>query len=264
MKAYNLIHDPTSAADAELAGWSGGFPPDLGGAWPRCTATGHPMNHGFTLRLPQDFRRQGPELVAISFFQAGGGEAESEDERVPALFEGEELTAADLAEPFLASLLHYRDHKHPRQWDFKDILDVDHAVIWHTAAEFAGPPAEVPVDLRPAGQEDDADSPWDPASPVERERHELYLVERLDDPNTGKAPDDADWIDPFRPHPVHGDLLERLYGPDHLGGTLFPEQHMPKGLTPYVLEFEQLGPLNFGGGRAQLDLQSQVFDWACG
>lgn len=39
---------------------------------------------------------------------------------------------------------------------------------------------------------------------------------------------------------------------------------MPKGLTEYVLEFDEPGPVNFGGGRAQLDLESRVFDWACG
>ena len=44
----------------------------------------------------------------------------------------------------------------------------------------------------------------------------------------------------------------------------FPLQALPEGLTPYYLEIEEISGMNFGGGNAQLDLESGVFDWACG
>ncbi|MFD0427219.1 hypothetical protein ACFQ60_00995 [Streptomyces zhihengii] len=52
-------------------------------------------------------------------------------------------------------------------------------------------------------------------------------------------------------------------GISHLGGTVMPCQTLPKGLTPYVFELEDgVGGVNFGGGNAQIDLESGVFDWA--
>lgn len=38
---------------------------------------------------------------------------------------------------------------------------------------------------------------------------------------------------------------------------------MPDCLTPYYLELEDFAGLNFGTGAAQLDLESDTFDWAC-
>lgn len=59
--------------------------------------------------------------------------------------------------------------------------------------------------------------------------------------------------------------VEPLFALSHLGGTAFPVQAMPAGLTPWYLEFEEISGLNFGGGgSAQIDLESNTFDWACG
>lgn len=42
-----------------------------------------------------------------------------------------------------------------------------------------------------------------------------------------------------------------------------PCQGMPEGLTPYVFELEDgVGGLDLGGGNAQIDLDSDVFDRA--
>ncbi|HHU68422.1 hypothetical protein, partial [Corynebacterium sp.] len=49
----------------------------------------------------------------------------------------------------------------------------------------------------------------------------------------------------------------------HFGGTAFPIQAVPEGLGPRYLEIEEFGPLNFGRGNAQIDLENDVFDWAC-
>lgn len=46
-------------------------------------------------------------------------------------------------------------------------------------------------------------------------------------------------------------------------GTVFAVQALPDGLTGYVLELEELEHVNFGGGNAQIDLESGAFDWAC-
>jgi hypothetical protein len=55
-----------------------------------------------------------------------------------------------------------------------------------------------------------------------------------------------------------------LAGRCHLGGTAFPVQELPEGLTPWYLELTELPGLNFGGGgTAQIDLESDTFDWAC-
>lgn len=71
--------------------------------------------------------------------------------------------------------------------------------------------------------------------------------------------------DPQDPRSIHKPWALALEGRDgHLGGTAFPYQALPEGLTPYYLEFWEFGGLNFGGGSAQLDLESEVFDWACG
>ena len=40
---------------------------------------------------------------------------------------------------------------------------------------------------------------------------------------------------------------------------------MPQGLSAYYLEIEEMGVLEFGDcGSAQIDLDNNVFDWACG
>lgn len=71
--------------------------------------------------------------------------------------------------------------------------------------------------------------------------------------------------DPQDPRSIYKPWALALEGRDgHLGGTAFPYHALPEGLTPYYLEFWEFGGLNFGGGSAQLDLESEVFDWACG
>ena len=72
-----------------------------------------------------------------------------------------------------------------------------------------------------------------------------------EDPYDPDTRDDKPWAEP-------------LYGRCHLGGTVFCVQNMPEGLTAWYIEFEEMDVMNFGGGNAQLDLESNTFDWACG
>lgn len=142
--------------------------------------------------------------------------------------------------------------------------------MWLTEAELAGGPVAPPPDVRRPGEhepDDEGPNAWDGPVPTRR----VWLAVRPD-PNTGRAPTDVDETSPedYRQpwdqatrgwHPWAKDI----FGRSHLGGTSFPVQALPDGLTPYYLELEELSGLNFGGmGVAQIDLESDVFDWACG
>ena len=79
---------------------------------------------------------------------------------------------------------------------------------------------------------------------------------------------DWDDTDGFVPPPRTEDWAltgwaEDLHLRSHLGGTSFPVQTLVEGFTPFYLELEELPGMNFGGGNAQIDLESDAFDWAC-
>jgi len=65
--------------------------------------------------------------------------------------------------------------------------------------------------------------------------------------------------DAFELLPWARDLAMR----SHLGGTSFPVQTLQPGFTPWYLELEELPGMNLGSGSAQIDLESESFDWAC-
>lgn len=95
-----------------------------------------------------------------------------------------------------------------------------------------------------------------------------------DDPNADKAPVEIfggeksannGYLNPYDDEEELRPWAEPLWARCHLGGTSFPVQAMPEGLTPWYLELEEIAGLNFGGdGNAQIDLESDTFDWACG
>lgn len=64
--AYTIVKD-----DAGIVGYSYGRPPGIEGArWPRSRCTGLPMEHLFTIRVPEQYRCTGRDLVGLSVFQA--------------------------------------------------------------------------------------------------------------------------------------------------------------------------------------------------
>ena len=266
MKAFNLFLDPhpdsfpqTFPDDAPDVGWVGTDGPAVAPEqWPRSPLSGLPMLHGFTLLLPQDYRTQGPEYVAISFFQ-GDGEFVSEDTMSKA--------SASSDDPYLRQLAEYSPH--PMLQERVDILDQPFAFIWLTQAEYDGGPTAPPTDVRRPGEHRQEESPsaWD--TPVQDGR--IRMTERTGDPNVGHAPNEdgeGDYQDPWADsaNKQHGwaDALWEVKHVGHLGGTSFPVQAMPENLSPYYLEFDEFGGLNFGTGAAQLDLKTDTFDWACG
>jgi hypothetical protein len=105
----------------------------------------------------------------------------------------------------------------------------------------------------------------------------LKWTPRLNDPNAGKAPRE-EWSSDKTGYQLHYYWADGKSGPDsyrehdwakdhkpnHIGGTMRPEQGIPE-FSPYYIGFEEyLGGCNFGGGNAQLDFRDMKFGWACG
>jgi hypothetical protein len=119
-------------------GWCFGLPPGISpGQWPLDPLTGYPLVHGFTLRLPPDYRCHGPDIAAFSFFafcfeHSEGGTAP--DQAIASAMAG--ATAPDDARylPFWNSV---RD-SHPRLFRMTDTLGDSFAAILLTEAELNG------------------------------------------------------------------------------------------------------------------------------
>lgn len=248
--------DARPVPDTPPSGWTGTAGPGIAWRhWPRHPETGLPLCHILTLWLPREYRRAGQEYPGIAFFSAGG----------ESLLDAE--YPAQLGPGFAADLA--AAEPHPR-WERRvDALDCEHGFLWLTEAELAAgptPPAADPrlpserrteLESRGEGFLSAWDTPWG--------RDDIWLVER-DDPNAGVAPQDR-WANPSNgyadPYVGAPDWVAPLQGFSHLGGTTFHAQDLPDGLTPWFLELEEFGPLNFGGGCLQMDLESDAFDWAC-
>ncbi|MFC9734228.1 hypothetical protein ACFWGM_23700 [Streptomyces roseolus] len=251
---------------ARIAGWCGGRAPGIGTAsWPRSPVTGLPMTHVITLELPEDYRRKGQDLVAVSFFHADDHVADA-IEGVDELLAGIAPTPEQAADPFLAAVAATAAARHPRQQDLEDMIGGAHALIWLTAEEFAAPRMDPPADIRPDGlgnKYSRGQNAWDDSAP----EITVWIGERTGDPNTGIAPaegGEGGYVEAWSSNDKDLDAFwSSVEGISHLGGTVMPCQTLPEGLTPYVFELEDgVGGVNFGGGNAQIDLESGVFDWA--
>ncbi|MCQ9389453.1 hypothetical protein NQ038_12465 [Brevibacterium sp. 50QC2O2] len=255
-QAFNLYFGdvPDRPADAREVGWIGTEGPGIAAAqWPRGPLTGLPMLHAFTLELPEAYRRKGADYPAIAFFQGEGQFAE----------ESEPGPSADSEDPFLQDWAQAVEH--PMLARREDIIDGQFALIWLTAEEFAAGPSAPPEDTRRLGEhgpEDEGPNAWD----THVDRAPVFIAGR-EDPNAGLAPNELGeggyqdmWDESAGA--VHG-WVDQLGSSDHLGGTSLPVQGMPEGLSPWYVEFNEFGGLNFGGGSAQLDLETETFDWAC-
>lgn len=224
--------------------------------WPRGPVTGLPMMHALTMWLPREYRRRGPEFPGIAFF-AGEGQFADPDSGA--------VADPDADDPFLRDLATARPH--PTLRLMTDVIDGRWALLWLTAEELTGTPTPPPVDARRPGEhgpDDEGANAWDHRVPEAT----IWQTVRPD-PNAGIAPS-GDGAGGYR-SPLdlesrrYTDWADPLAGRSHLGGTTFCVQAVPEGLTPYYLELEQFGDLNFGGdGNCQIDLASDVFDWACG
>jgi hypothetical protein len=238
--AQHALRSPIVAAPD---GWVGSLGPSISPeVWPREPEFGKYMNHGITLRLPADYQRRGPDYPGVSFFQS----------IAPDLWERTAATP-ELAAP------------NPRIVLRPDVIGGWGVLLWLTEAELRGPKTEQPDDRVKTHK-----SATRSGAMVPEAYSPLWLTERENDPNVGRAPrnyrqtdspGESDYVDPDT-HPEIG------FGPtsvvmSHLGGTALPAQLLPDNLTPYYLEINEFDNLNFGGGNAQIDLESDVYDWAC-
>lgn len=264
-KGDGVSRAPGGPADAALpsqppSGWTGSLGPGVRWEqWPRSLNTGLPMMHVLTLRLPDDFQRRGPQFPGIAVFAGEGQFAYNSEVPIP---------SAESTDPFLRDLAAAQEH--PGLLRRRDVIDGEFAVLWLTEDELAAGPTAPRPDLRATGEhvdQSEGTNAWDNVEPTT----DIWLVPRVD-PNAGKAPVElwgdeigADgYTNPFSRGSL-ADWAEPLFAKSHLGGTAFPVQAMPQGLTPWYLELEEISGLNFGGdGNAQFDLESDIFDWACG
>lgn len=234
------------------SGWAGSDGPGIEWRhWPRSEETGLPMQHALTLWLPQDYRRKGEHYPGIAFFVGAGESGGDRPQGAP----GSE-------DPFLADLALAEDH--PLLGRRRSLIDEEYALLWLTADQLAaGPTAAHPDTRRPGEHVDDSDgsNAWDASYP----RRDVWLVPR-EDPNAGIAPGDEAYEEPPTDQSYrYTGWADGLANVAHLGGTVFPAQDVPEGLSPWYLELMDSGPMNFGGdGSAQIDLETDVFDWACG
>ncbi len=107
--------------------------------WPLDPANGYPLQHGFTLLLPQDHRCHGPDIVAVSFFASA---IEHNNGRplvkAPAIRTAMDSTDAP-TDPDLLPFWQSVRTAHPHLHRFEDILGIADAAILLTQAEFEGP-----------------------------------------------------------------------------------------------------------------------------
>lgn len=232
-------------------GWIGYKGPNiLWENWPRDPESKLPMFHFITVRVPEEYRTNGPEYVGLSFFQ-GYTEDVNYTTEAPSAF------TEDWAKYV----------EHPQFMELTDIIDKKFGYIWLTEEELT-PKAPAP-DLR--NDQEKADTPYGPHAWQDYSPYEpiqtcqwLWLVER-NDPNTGLTPNEKGEEGYVNQWQLPKELWDELAGYSHFGGTTFCVQGMPEGLTPFYLEVEEVPGANFGdSGNAQLDLKSGVFDWACG
>ncbi|PVX30285.1 hypothetical protein [Sphingomonas pokkalii] len=298
MQAYDIDIGSwrTGNPDRGEHGWCFGLPPGIAPEqWPLDPVTGHPLVHGFTLLLPEDYRVHGPDIVAIAFFatpaDGNDGGARTWNDAVAEIVEAPGSDRPQ--DPDLARWWERARQAHPRLHRMKDILDYSYAAVLLTRAEFDGPLCRPPAPVLPPERHDAPPPDWisagsapafetfsgqspfaDTPDPWSIHRP-LRLLPRAEDPNAGIAPqetwDNADAANGYRsPYYTaedgewHEQPWLKDHGYNHLGGTMRPCQAVP-AFSPFYIEFEEmLGGYNFGGGNAQLDLRDLQFDWACG
>ncbi|MFV3414267.1 hypothetical protein ACQCLI_20220 [Pseudomonas nitroreducens] len=302
MHAYDieLLKYSTPAAGEELQGWCFGLPPGITPEqWPLDPDTGYPLMHGFTLRLPEDYRVHGPEIVALSFFSLSPDQNDGGPNSVDGI--AEQLVSPGEQPPADPDLLPFWQAgraSHPRLHRMEDILGGAYAVILLTEAEFNGAacqpprlPAGNPLLAQTAAPQwlaSGSASTFDTTmkegdylfglfggipQPGLETRYLLRWSPRASDPNAGIQPDEYGGTDYqlfyyWENDDIHRDnyrehAWSQGHQPNHIGGTMRPVQGMPD-VSAYYIGFEEyLGGYNFGTGNAQLDFRDMKIDWAC-
>jgi hypothetical protein len=280
-------------------GWCCGLPRGISSLqWPLSSKCGFPLEHHFTVRVPEPYRVKGPQYVALALFSDSSSETKVSDavsDLMNIAFDGRELP--ETVEPDLQTFLDHLRNRHPMEFRSKDILYSTFAAIWLTEEEFTGAECEPPAPVQTRANAMCRLPDWLEASSAERlfgwdgkeefnknyalhrlagrkplDKWELLLIRTAEfegDPNTGRMPVDRfdmssnkDGYVPKYSEEWDALNIDVSYDDLHFGGTASPMQAMPD-LSPFYIEFEErLGMLNFGGGNGQLDLISMQIDWA--
>lgn len=298
MNAYN-IEPLVQSVDRTLRtndGWCYGLPPGISpDQWPLDPTNGYPLMHGFTVRLPEEYRVHGPDIVALSFFAVAPEHNDGSptvNATIAKVFREQLCPSDDELVPFWRSI----QKSHPTLARMTDELGCPYACILLTQAEFDGPwcwprlmdgNRHLAKVRRPTWLDvGAARSRWEriyrATSGRPPEEYGLYrffgqvpdkglafnraisLKIRACDPNAGKNVRDHEdsWY-------LDGNSYRRQswttdHMADHIGGTMRSSQQSPQ-FSAYYIEFEEsLGGYNFGGGNAQLDFRDMKFEWACG
>jgi hypothetical protein len=143
--AYNLelLHEE-GRRGPHRHGWCFGLPPGISPEqWPLDPLTGYPLVHGFTLRLPSDYRCHGPDITGLSFFapcldHSDGGT--TPDEAIQAAMTGAAAPDDERYRPFWTAAR----NSHPRLHRLTDILGDSFAVILLSDDELNGPLCQPP------------------------------------------------------------------------------------------------------------------------
>ena len=304
MRAYDLaiISQAADRADPDIQGWCYGLPPGITPAqWPLDPANGYPLQHGFTLLLPEDYRCHGPDIVAISFFASAFDHNDGGPIIAAPAIRGAMIAANAPDDPDLYPFWQAERSEHPRLYRLQDTLGIAFAAVLLSQDEFDGPLCQPPrltgnkyLDALPSPRWmaiGSAAAYWAFAGDMRvvqeifgkkpindlAENRAIRWTSREHDPNAGRIPYDefqhepTDYVQPlFRTTDAKGEqnyeYREWVAGlaPNHIGGTMQPSQWVPQ-FSPYYIEFdEEFGGYNFGGGNAQLDFRDMKFEWACG
>lgn len=301
--SFNLASMPglhprgTAAPD----GWCCGLPRGIKPAqWPLASNTGFPLEHHFTVRVPESYRTKGPQYVALAVF-ANAGDDSRNSPGVLALmnrvFDGRPLPES--VEPALQPFLDCLRNRHPMEFRSKDILRATFSAIWLTEAEFTGaecePPALIVTDANRNYSPPDWSVTtsaqrlfgWDGTETYQPEAYYLHrlagrplkakwdllrlqMTERFDDPSTGleftEFPGGPENPTPGVDYiPKYSDAWDALttkpeYGDAHFGGTAEPEPG--QDLTPFFIEFDEtMGQINMAGRHGRIDLVTMMVNW---
>jgi hypothetical protein len=148
IRAYDLdmLHREVDRNSPDNHGWVFGLPPGITTEqWPLDPISGYPLMHGFTVKLPDDYRVHGPDIVALSFFATAAEQNDGGARKRDDLY----ATVTDAAAPppdnrHLLPFWKQAKARHPRLHRMSDILDYEYAVILLTEAEFNGPLCQPP------------------------------------------------------------------------------------------------------------------------
>ncbi|UWP85356.1 hypothetical protein [Dactylosporangium fulvum] len=235
------------------AGWAGPDGPGIDvRTWPRSPRTGQPMVHCFTLRLPEAYRRRGPDLVAVAVFQWADELCFTEPlPEVQAVLAGRRADVAQPDHPFWAELGRSRRHTQLQLAD--DGVASLFAMVWLDETELSGPRV-----TRPTAAPELADGEVDAVHL--RERYGMFgpvWLVRRDDPNAGIAP-----VSFPEAGNAYVEIPDRwdVFHAEHLGGTNMCPDGVREGLSPWYIEVSRLGGISHGGDQdLALDLDARAF-----